>query len=629
MKKKLLTVTALLLLCVIADARAAREEDYGDSRPTAPVRAVEAPAAVQAPAVQAPAPVEAAPPAQAGAPVEAPAPAETAADREAEEAAIKAQMVLEIMRAAEAKGTLKGQYQGVFLVGNVVSPRDIGTPRFELLKKHFDILTAENAMKPLYLQGEKGEYTFDAADKLVDAALEAGLKMHGHTLAWHQQSPEWINREGIDRNEAIENLVDHAKTVAGHFRGRVVSWDVLNEAINDNPFNPQDWRATLRHVPWYNAIGEDYIAIVFKAAREADPDAKLYYNDYNLDNPNKAMAVYHMVKEINEQYHNVLGRPLIDGIGMQGHYRVGINIDSVAASLRQFASLGVEVSITELDVQAGASYQLTAEQALLQGAAYARLFALFREHSDVLGRVTIWGLDDGASWRSMTSPTLFDRDLKEKPAFFGALDPSAFLDEQKDLIASYKKEPLQTSARYGAPTLDAQDPLWRTAPEIPINQHIMAWQGASGTGRVLWDDQALYVLVIVNDAELNKANPVPHEQDSIEIFIDEGNHKPSYMQDDDGQYRVNFENETSFNPPPIEDGFESRAFISVSGKGYAVTAKIPWKTIKPQEGDLVGFDLQINGASSRGMRQSIAVWNDITNNAWQDPSLYGVLRLTK
>ena len=273
---------------------------------------------------------------------------------------------------------LKERYRSFFPVGNVISPRDLGTERFDLLKKHFDIVTAENAMKPIYLQREKGVFTFDVADELVNAALEAGMKVHGHTLAWHQQSPAWINREGISRDEAIENMVGHAQTVAAHFRGRVVSWDALNEAIIDNPTTPQNWKAALRRAPWYNAIGEEYIAIVFRAAREADPDALLYYNDYNLDNPNKALAVYHMVKEINEQNPDVLGRPLIDGIGMQGHYRVGVDLENVAASLKRFASLGVQVSVTELDVQAGASFRLTAEQALIQGAVYARLFAFFR-----------------------------------------------------------------------------------------------------------------------------------------------------------------------------------------------------------------------------------------------------------
>ena len=591
--KRLLVMALLLLYAQGVDARAAREEDYGPVTPKAA------------------APVETVTPAETAAP-----PVEAPADKDA---ALKAQQVLDIMRAVEAEGTLKGRYRSFFLVGNVISPRDLYSgARFDLLTKHFDILTAENFMKPVYLQGKPGEFTFDAADRLVDAVLEAGLQMHGHTLVWHQQSPEWINHEGISRGEAVANLINHAKTVVEHFRGRVVSWDVVNEAIIDNPPNPGDWRASLRQVPWYNAIGEDYIEIVFKAARGADPDAALYYNDYNLDNPNKALAVYNMVKEINEKNPDVLGRPLIDGIGMQGHYRVGINIDHVAASLQRFASLGVQVSITELDVQAGANYTLSEEQALVQGATYARLFALFREHAGVLSRVTIWGLDDGSSWRSITNPTLFDRNLQEKPAFFGALDPAAFFAQDESPPAVVKKDPLQASARYGTPTLDAEDPLWRTAAEIPVNQYTMAWQGALGTAWALWDEQALYVRIIVDDAELNKANPAPHEQDSVEILINEDNHRAGYT--------VNFENDCSFNPPSVAEGFESRAFISVSGKAYAVTAKIPWKTLKPEEGAIIGFDLQINGAS-RGARQSIAVWNNTTGDAWQDPALYGVLKL--
>ncbi|MDR0289604.1 MAG: endo-1,4-beta-xylanase [Treponema sp.] len=529
-------------------------------------------------------------------------------------------------RAANA-AVLKDSYQSFFLMGNVVSPRDLGGPRFELLQKHFDILTAENAMKPLYLQREKGVFTFEAADSLVNAALEAGLKMHGHTLAWHQQSPEWINREGISRDEAIDNLIDHAKTVAGHFKGRVVSWDVLNEAIVDNPANPSDWKASLRQTPWHRAIGPEYIEIAFRAARKADPEAVLYYNDYNMDNQNKALAVYNMIKELNEQFPRVMGRPLIDAVGMQGHYRANTSVENVAMSLDRFISLGIEVSITELDIQAGQNSSLSEEQAIQQGMAYARLFSLFRDYACSLGRVTIWGLDDGTSWRAQTNPTLFDRNLREKPAFFAVLNPAAFIAENEGRLAALKKEPLRSDALYGSPSLDAADPLWETSPEIPVNQNVFAWQGAYGTAKVLWDERYLYVRVAVHNAELNKANPSPHEQDSVEIFIDEGNHKATYMQADDGQFRVNFDNEQSFSPDSLAAGFESAA--AVSGSSYTVTAKIPFRTIEPRENMLIGFDLQINGASARGARHSIAVWNDTSGNAWQDPSLYGLLRLAK
>ena len=543
----------------------------------------------------------------------------------AEAKAIREELLLE-------KEVLKEQYRELFPVGNVVSHRDLGTPRFALLQKHFDFLTAENAMKPAYLQGEKGVFTFEASDALVNAALEAGMKVHGHTLAWHQQSPAWINRQGISRAEAVENLIAHAKTVTAHFRGRVVSWDVLNEAIIDNPPESKDWRLALRQTPWLSAIGYEYIEIAFRAAREADPDVVLYYNDYNLDNPRKALAVYNMVKDINEKNPDVLGRPLIDGIGMQGHYRTNTRIDNVRASLERFSSLGVEVSITELDVQAGNNFALTPVQEIEQGFAYANLFALFREYAGILGRVTIWGLDDGSSWRAATSPTLFDRNLQPKPAFYGALRPADFIAENKSSLAALKKAPLQADARYGTPrtaasALDIADPLWETAPPIPVNQYVMAWQGAFGTARVLWDEDYLYVLIAVQNAEMNKAHPTPHEQDSIEIFIDEGNDKSGVMQDDDSQYRVNFDNEQSFNPLPSAAGFESVAVAS--GNSYTVAAKIPFRSVKGRENMVIGFDLQVNGASARGMRQSIAVWNDTTGNAWQDPSLYGLLRLVR
>jgi len=534
--------------------------------------------------------------------------------------------------------SLKDSYAPFFLVGNIISPPDIDASgvqlingaiatggRFELLKKHFNILTAENAMKPMFLQRDKGVFTFETADKLVNAVLEAGMKMHGHTLVWHQQTPEWINKEGIRRADAVTNLVTHVKTVTSHFKGRVVSWDVLNEAVIDNPGNPADWMSCLRQTPWYKAIGYEYIETAFKTAREADPGAMLYYNDYNLDNRNKALAVYNMVKTLNEKNPNVNGRPLIDGIGMQGHYSVNTNPKNVAASLELFETLGVEVSITELDVKAGIQSQLTETQALEQGAAYARLFALFKQHAAVISRVTLWGLDDGTSWLRDTSPALFDRNLQPKPAFYGALDPASFLAKNEKRLSAAKKKPQETNARYGAPSLNAADPLWKTAPEIPIGQYTMAWQGARGTARVLWDEQYLYVLITVTNAEMNKANRAPHEQDSVEIFIDEGNHKSGFMQDDDGQYRVNFDNEQSFNPPSIASGFESQTFVS--GKSYTVIAKVPFKTIKPKKGAVIGFDLQINGASERGIRQSIAVWNDTSGNAWQDPSRYGILRL--
>jgi endo-1,4-beta-xylanase len=367
------------------------------------------------------------------------------------------------------------------------------------------------------------------------------------------------------------------------------------------------------------------VELVFRAAREADPEAKLYYNDYNLDNQNKALAVCNMVRELNGQNPNVGGRPLIDGVGMQGHYRLNTNTDNVRLSLEQFVSLGVEVSITELDIQAGSDSNQTERQRVEQGMVYAALFTAFREYAAKIGRVTFWGIDDGASWRSVASPCLFDRDLIAKPAFYAVLNPDSFIAENSVMLIREAKE---GEAYYGTPLIGAvPDPLWDTVPSLPVDQYLMAWQGASGRAKVLWDEENLYVLVRVENTEINKASLNSYEQDSVEIFIDEDNRKTSFFGKDDGQYRVNFDNDVSFNPPSAGAGFVSDA--RVNGKSYTVTMKIPFKTIVPGTGTLIGFDAQINGASARGIRESVAVWNDVTGNSFQDTSGYGVLRLVK
>ncbi|MDR2447229.1 MAG: endo-1,4-beta-xylanase [Treponema sp.] len=520
---------------------------------------------------------------------------------------------------------LKTVYESYFLIGNVAPRQYLSEDETYILTAHHNAATAENAMKPQPLQPNKGDFRFEQADAIVDAVLAAGMKMHGHTLAWHQQSPAWMNEEGVSREEAIENLTTHARTVAEHFRGRVISWDVLNEAINDNSANPADWRASLRQSRWYQTIGPDYVEIVFRAAREADPGAMLYYNDYNLDNRNKALSVYNMVKELNEKYPNAGGRPLIDGIGMQGHYNLQTNLSNVEASIERFSSLGVEVSVTELDVQAGTDYELTEAQGISQGIVYARLFNVFKKHAETIARVTMWGLNDDSSWRSERSPAMFDAEFQPKPAFFGALNPDVFIAQ--NLKSGAKSAAKQAEAHYGTPKLDGNDAIWNSATEIPVNQHLTAWQGATGTARVLWDDKNLYVLVTVHNAVMNKTNANPAEQDSVEVFIDENNGKTNAFEKDDGQYRVNFDNEASFNPASAKSGFKSAAIVS--GAAYTVAMRIPLRTIKPANGTLVGFDVQINGASPQGMRQSVAMWNDLTGGSATDTSGYGMLKLVK
>ena len=529
---------------------------------------------------------------------------------------------------------IKDVYSSDFLIGNAISAEDLSGVRLELLKKHFNTATAGNAMKPDALQPTKGNFSFTAADTMVDKVRAEGLQMHGHVLVWHQQSPAWMNTTGsavaLGREEALANLRTHIQTVMNHFGDKVISWDVVNEAMNDNPANSSDWKASLRKTPWYNAIGDDYVEQAFLAAREvldAHPgwNIRLYYNDYNEDNQNKSKAIYNMVKELNDRYAQTHpGKLLIDGLGMQAHYNLSTNPVNVQLSLERFLSLGVKISITELDIQAGSNSILPENLAKAQGYLYAQLMTIFKGHAADIERITLWGMDDGTSWRSASNPLLFDKNLQAKPAYYAVIDPDTFMDENAPETPANAK---QSTAQYGTPVIDgAMDSIWNGAPALPVNQYQMAWQGAAGTAKVLWDDSSLYILFQVSDTELDKTSANPWEQDSVEVFVDENNGKTSFYQDDDGQYRVNYANETSFNPASIDDSFVSAATTS-AGANYIVEMKIPFKTITPENNTKIGFDAQINDAKG-GARQSAASWNDTTGNGYQDTSVYGVITLT-
>lgn len=530
---------------------------------------------------------------------------------------------------------IKEAYKSDFLIGNAITAEDLEGIRLELNKMHHNILTMGNAMKPDAMQPTKGNFTFTETDKMVDKIVSEEMKLHGHVLVWHQQSPEWMNTTKdasnntipLGREEALENMRTHIETVMEHYGDKVISWDVVNEAMNDNPPNPTNWEGSLRQAPWYQAIGPDYVEQAFLAAREvldAHPewDIKLYYNDYNEDNQNKAQAIYSMVKAINDKYAQThSGKLLIDGVGMQAHYSVNTNPDNVKLSLEKFISLGVEVSITELDITAGSNFQLSEKLAEAQGYLYAQLFNLFKTHAANIKRVTFWGLDDGTSWRSTSNPLLFDKNLQAKPAYYGVIDPDKYMEEHAPDLA----EANQATAKFATPIVDGTvDSIWSQATEIPINRYQMAWQGASGVAKAVWDNQNLYLLVQVSDAQLDKGNANAWEQDSVEIFLDENNAKTSFYQDDDGQFRVNFDNETSFSSERIGAGFVSAT--KVSGTNYTIEVKIPLKSVTPDNNTKLGLDVSINDAKDSA-RQSVAAWNDTTGTAYMDTSVYGVLTL--
>lgn len=524
---------------------------------------------------------------------------------------------------------IKDVYKDYFLIGNAVSTSDFDGDRLALLKGHHNLVTAENAMKPDSAYNNR-QFDFNAEDMLVQMALDEGLAVHGHVLVWHQQSPEWLwaddSGEPLSREDALVYLRTHIETTVEHFGEKVISWDVVNEAMNDNPPNPSDWQGSLRQSGWLQAIGPDYIEESFRIAKniidENGWDIKLYYNDYNDDNQQKAEAIYQMVREINENYAAENdGELLIDGIGMQGHYNINTNPENVRLSLEKFASLGVEVGVTELDVTSGSDSQQTEEELNQQAYLYARLFQIYRDNHEHISRITFWGLDDGSSWRAEQNPLLFDRDVQAKPAYHAIINPAKFLAD----FDPVESDAQTAKAVFGTPDIDGKiDDVWENAPVLQIDRYQGAWHGASGEARVLWDEENLYVLVEVNDSELDKTADEVYQHDSVEVYIEESKQKSTFYQDGDGQYRVNFDNEASFNPDEASEGFESAT--SIDGTNYLVEMKIPFKTTTPKADLQIGFDIQINDAVN-GSRESVAIWNDLSGLGFQNPSVFGNLTL--
>ena len=340
---------------------------------------------------------------------------------------------------------LKDAFRGKFLIGTAVGTSVLqgkDDPVEKVIRRHFSALTAENAMKPDALQPREGEFTFNDADRLVAIAKESGASVVGHTLVWHAQTPRWFfeGKDGqpLTREVALARLRNHIKSVVGRYKGQIREWDVVNEAINDGP-------GVLRNTPWLRAIGDDYIAEAFRAAHEADPNAILVYNDYNIELDYKRPKAVELLKKLIDQ------KVPIHAVGIQAHWRMpNLPLTETEKAIKEFSALGLKVMFTELDLGVlptryqGADISrteaMTPEQAAVmnpytkglpdevakqQAEKYAEAFNLFLRHRDVVGRVTLWGTHDGHSWlngfpvRGRTDyPLLFDRELKPKPAFF-------------------------------------------------------------------------------------------------------------------------------------------------------------------------------------------------------------------
>ncbi len=309
-----------------------------------------------------------------------------------------------------------------------------------LVEKDFNSITPENILKWEEVHPEPNKYNFEPADRYV--ALGEKHKMHivGHTLIWHLQTPDWVFQDEsgrpLDRDALLGRMKEHILTVMGRYKGRIYGWDVVNEAVAPD--------GHLRKSKWLEIIGEDYLLKAYEFAREADPQAQLYYNDYDLEIQPKCDGVVRVIKDLQSK------GVRFDGIGTQGHWFLDRpRIEEIESSLMTLSRSGVKLMITELDVSALPFYpidvtvvDLSSFESELQkkhnpypdalpdfeqkdlAKRYAELFSLFQRHRDKISRVTFWAVHDGQSWRSYIPikgrtdhPMLFDRYCRPKPAF--------------------------------------------------------------------------------------------------------------------------------------------------------------------------------------------------------------------
>jgi endo-1,4-beta-xylanase len=338
---------------------------------------------------------------------------------------------------------LKDLFKDDFLIGAAISADQI-TGRepdaIALVRKHCSSVTPENVLKWEEVHPEPGRFNFDVPDRYVEFGEKNGMFIVGHCLVWHYQTPDWVFKDAsgrpMTREALIERMRDHISTVVGRYKGRIHGWDVVNEAVMAD--------GSFRKSGWHEIIGEDYVRMAFEFARQADPDAELYYNEYDLEYRPKTEAVVRLVRNLQAKGVRV------DGVGIQGHWFLDFPaMDLLGEYVRALALLEVPLMITELDIGVVpfvhlddaitdlASLDAETRKKLnpypdglpeavgrQQAGRYGELFAFFKKNRDKFGRVTLWGVHDAQSWRSYLPirgradyPLLLDRDCRPKPAF--------------------------------------------------------------------------------------------------------------------------------------------------------------------------------------------------------------------
>lgn len=520
-------------------------------------------------------------------------------------------------------------YKNSFAMGAAAEPFQLIEGEGALLAYHFNSLTAENAMKFKSIHPEQDEWNFEGADEIAKFAKDNKMIMRGHTFVWHHPAEiaGWVfkseNGSSRTRDEVLEILKDHMNVMMDRYGDRIDYWDVVNEPIDVSQAD------NMRRTPWYESIGPDYVDQAFLMARELNPGAKLFLNEYDTFEPQKRTAIYDLIKGMQER--NIP----IDGVGLQLHLSLSHPIiEEVEKTIDLFRSLGIEIHITELDISLYMgefeSFETAPETHLIRQAhRYRELFEIFEKNNDIIKNVTFWGFNNSHSYRTGEPynrndwPLPFGSDLKSMPAYLGIIGSE---DLANDVVIKAAKQDFTYEAPMGSPVIDGTiDEIWQNTPVVKTLSQVMPQTGAVADVRVLWDEQHIYVLAEVADSTLSNNAGQTYMNDSFEVFLDEYNDKTTALGMDDYQFRVGYENELGFGGRGWKDKIESAAVVTDSG--YLVELKIILQKENGAPGKIMGMDFQVNDNFGNEQRDGISKWNDATNESWRNTTGWGTLKM--
>ncbi|MGL6313586.1 endo-1,4-beta-xylanase [Vibrio sp. WXL103] len=490
-------------------------------------------------------------------------------------------------------------------VGAALETGHLNDPLFrETLIREFNQITPENEMKFGYVQPQRGVFDFTKPDQLVDFALEHDMVVKGHALVWHIQNPAWLEDTSWSREELTAVLEEHIHTVVGHYKGKVLYWDVVNEAFND--------QGGFRDTLWYRTLGEDYIEMAFRFAHEADPDAILFYNDYSSEGMTaKSNAIYRHMKMLVER-----GVP-IHGIGTQLHLTADNSIpdSSVARNIERISDLGLDVHFTEIDVRIRDN---DGEQGLRDQAERYEMLTKLAAYYPEVDMFTTWGISDRYSWvphwfNGYGRALMFDENYQPKPAYKAvqgvlidavtgnlAYQPMTDLSSAQRYILPFNAKPL------AQPRFEAQEVVYYPFGFNQLggkDQRLPNQSTIDGKWAVGYHNNKLIGQVIRQDSQTVVNHAESHENDNVEVFIRLA-----------GQF-WQFRSVVGEGFAPI--GFPGKASGQWSPDGSVFDFEITFDQFEDLVGETIGFNIALSDNDSGNERHAQLYPITGTNIGWQ------------